>query len=512
MTGEPTSFGPFTLDRSSGTLLSSGKAIPLGHRAFALLDALASADGPVNKAALVEAAWPGTIVEEGNLPVQIAALRKALGTRPDGQEWIIAVPRVGYRLLRGDTRAPDVLPPLRTSMQLPSIAILPFQNLSSDPEQGHFARGLVENIRTALGRFQSIRIVAPNPLLLERAVDARDVARQLQVRFVLQGSVRRAGSNLRITSQLVDGETGADLWSEHFDGLLENVFAVQDRITSNVVLVAEPRIRQAEIARTRLKPPSNLESYDLYLQAMSLRSSAEPRSIERAVELIERSLALDPDFLPALATGAAIEAARHGRQLAGAGEVARRRGVGYAERVLASLSADADARALAGHALIQLDEQYHLGMTVLRQALAANVNSITVLSYAGIGALRSCEFDAAETWFMRAIDLNIPDFAGHLMLTGMCQVRICQQRNDEAIDWGRRALAVAPHGPIALWWLMVALAHSGRVAEAAQLRPQLEMVLPGCTIARYRKGQTMRNERYVELMVKGLRLAGVPED
>jgi tetratricopeptide (TPR) repeat protein len=192
--------------------------------------------------------------------------------------------------------------------------------------------------------------------------------------------------------------------------------------------------------------------------------------------------------------------------------MARLKGVGYAERVLASLSADADARALAGHALIQLDEQYDTGMRVLRQALATNVNSITVLSYAGIGALRSCEFEAAETWFMRAIDLNIPDFAGHWMLTGMSQVCVCQQRHDEAIDWGKRALAVAPRSPIALWWLMVALAHSERVGEAKQLRPQLEEALPGCTIARYRRGQTMRIQRYVELMVEGLRLAGVPED
>lgn len=506
MGAEQISFGPFILDRRAQTLLSGGKPVPLGQRAYALLEALALA-----KSDLMAAAWPGTIVEEGNLSVQITALRKALGERTDGQEWIVTVSRVGYRLVRDGSHGSDLLPPLRTSMRLPSVAILPFQNLSSDPEQGYFAHGVVEDIRTALGRFHSIRVVAPNPLFMEHAVDLRDAARQLQVPFVLQGSVRRVGRSLRITAQLVDGETGVDLWSEHFDGSLEDVFEVQDKITANVVLVAEPMIRQAEIARTRLKPPSSLDSYDLYLQAASLRASAEPRAIERASELIEKSLVLDPEFLPGLATGAAIEAARYGRQLAGAGETTRLRGVGYAERVLASLSADADARALAGLALIQLDGQYETGMEVMRQAVAANANSITVLTYAGIGALRSCAFETAERLFMRAIELNVPDFASHMLLTGMSQVCICGGRYEEAISWGNRSLAVAPHGPIALWWMMVALAHSGRVVDAQQLRLRLDEALPGFTIERYRRGQNMRVQQYVELMVDGLRLAGVPE-
>jgi DNA-binding winged helix-turn-helix (wHTH) protein len=169
-----TSFGPFTLDH--GTLLRDGKPVPLGQRAFALLEALVAADGPVDKATLIEAAWPGTIVEEGNLTVQIAALRKALGPRPDGQEWIVTVPRVRYRLLR------DMPTTERTAAQLsPSLAVLPFQNMSGDPEQEYFADGIVEDIITSLSRFKTFTVVSRNSSFVYkgRAVDARMAASEL---------------------------------------------------------------------------------------------------------------------------------------------------------------------------------------------------------------------------------------------------------------------------------------------------------------------------------------------
>jgi TolB-like protein/tetratricopeptide (TPR) repeat protein len=505
------SFGPFILDRGAQMLLSGGRPIALGDRAFAVLEALASADGNVSRADLMQAAWPGTIVEDGNLAVQIAGLRRALGKRPDGTEWIRTAPRVGYRLVRQQLPRVDTLPSLSASMRLPSVAILPFHNLSSDPEQDYFAQGVVADIITALSRFRLIRVVALNASFKGRAADARDVGQQLQVRYVLEGSVRRARESLRITAQLIETETGAYLWSEHFDRPLADVFAVQDEITAKVVSIAEPLIRRAEIDRTRLKPPSSLDSYDLYLQALSLRTSTEPGSNGRASDLIERSLSLDPDFVPALATAAAVEASRFSRQLPGASEAARLRGIGYAERVLATRTADADARALMSHALSQLDEQYETGVAVARQTVADNANSITVLTYAGISALRSCEFEAAETWFMRAIDLNVADIAGHWLLAGMAHLRTCQTRYEEAVSWAKRSLAVEPSSGIAMWWMMASLAHLGRVSEAAQWRGRLDEVLPGCTIASIRRGQAMRDPRYLERNLEGLRLAGLPE-
>ena len=210
-------FGLYSLDRGRGELRRGIELLPLSQRGIALLQALLEADGEaVSKAELMEKAWPGLIVEEGNLTVQIAALRKALGTTEDGNDWIVTVPRVGYRLLQQQSRAPAAI----EHPVLPSLAVLPFQNLSGDVEQDYFADGVVEDIITALSRFKSFAVIARNSTFVYkgRAVDVREVAADLGVRCVLEGSVRRGGNRLRITAQLVEGVTNAHLWAHTFDG------------------------------------------------------------------------------------------------------------------------------------------------------------------------------------------------------------------------------------------------------------------------------------------------------
>lgn len=198
------SFGPFVLDAGRGLLQRDGKSVAIGQRGRALLEALLDAEGgTVTKADLMDRAWPGTIVEEGNLTVQIAALRKSLGTAPDGQEWIATVPRQGYRLIRPASAAREADAVLSAK---PALAVLPFANLSGDPDQDWFADGVVEDIITALSRFRSFAAIARNSSFVYkgRAVDIRQVAKELGVRYVLEGSVRRAGDRLRITAQLVE--------------------------------------------------------------------------------------------------------------------------------------------------------------------------------------------------------------------------------------------------------------------------------------------------------------------
>ena len=152
----------------------------------------------------------------------------------------------------------------------PSLAVLPFQNMSGDVEQEYFADGVVEDIITALSRFRSFAVIARNSSFVYkgRATDVRQVARELGVRYVLEGSIRRAATRLRITAQLVEGATGAHLWAEHYDGSAEDIFDFQDRITESVVAIVEPHIKSAEIARSRRERPESIEAYDLYLQAM----------------------------------------------------------------------------------------------------------------------------------------------------------------------------------------------------------------------------------------------------
>ena len=254
MPGQPIAFGPFLLNPDNGTLFRDGELVAIGQRGALLLGALLKSPGQVRtKAELMDAAWPGTAVEESNLSVQIASLRKLLGPAPDGGEWIATIPRVGYRFVAEPDATADRTPAARSEPVIPSLAVLPFQNLSGDPEQDYFADGVVEDIITALSRFKSFAVIARNSSFVYkgRAVDVRQVAKELGVRYVLEGSVRRAGERLRITAQLVDGDDGAHLWADKFDGAVDDVFDFQDRITESVVDVVEPQIQRAEIERSR---------------------------------------------------------------------------------------------------------------------------------------------------------------------------------------------------------------------------------------------------------------------
>ncbi len=188
----------------------------------------------------------------------------------------------------------------------PSIAVLPFTNMSGDPEQEYFVDGMVEDIITALSRFNQLFVIARNSTFTYkgRAVDVRQVARELGVRYVLEGGVRKSGSRLRITGQLIDATTGAHLWADRFDGGVEDVFDLQDRITGSVVGAIEPTLRKAEIERARRKPVENLDAYDLYLRALPHVYSMRPDENLRGLDLLNKAIELEPAFAPALAHAA----------------------------------------------------------------------------------------------------------------------------------------------------------------------------------------------------------------
>jgi TolB-like protein/cytochrome c-type biogenesis protein CcmH/NrfG len=298
------SFGSFILDRETGTLLRDGLPVSVGYRAFLLLKSLLERPGEVfTKAELFEAAWPGTIVEETNLSVQIAALRKALGIAPLGEEWIATVPRVGYRF-QGQVRplaaAPVGTPPSASHVREtgPSIAVLPFANLSTDPDQGYLADGLVEDIIAGLSRLRWLAIVARSSSFAYRGktIDIRIVAQELGVRYVLEGGVRRGGDRLRVTSRLVDGATGKQVWAEQYDGALGDVFAVQDKIARGVVASIEPQLYAAEDAISQQRPPESIDAWGYAMRAMALMWTWDETRNAQACDHLRRALALDPAY------------------------------------------------------------------------------------------------------------------------------------------------------------------------------------------------------------------------
>ncbi|MEO5755376.1 MAG: winged helix-turn-helix domain-containing tetratricopeptide repeat protein [Mesorhizobium sp.] len=297
MQGSRFAFGPFVLDPGAGTLLRNDDPVPVGHRGLKLLAALAERPGEIlEKGELMDAAWPGTAVEEGNLTVQIALLRKLLGPAANGGEWISTVPRVGYRFtgaieqLGVAKKNPLPLP------DKPSIAVLPFVNFSNDPEQDFFADGLTEDLITDLSRISGLFVIARNSTFAYKgkARDVRGIAQDLGVRYLLEGSARRASGRVRINAQLVDALNGDHLWAERFDRNLEDIFAVQDEVTAKIVEALLGRL----LAPPPRNRPKNMEAYDLCVRARKLIDDS-PQTGREAHLMLRRAVSLDPDYAEA---------------------------------------------------------------------------------------------------------------------------------------------------------------------------------------------------------------------
>ena len=254
-------FGPFRLDVAAGILFRGAEPVALGQRAIVLLQVLVEGGGsPVSKDRLIESAWPGLAIEESNLAVQIAALRRVFAEEPGGTSWIETLPRRGYRYVgpvavkeqenqsAAGNEQPALVPPDK-----PSLAVMPFTNMSGDPEQEYFADGMVEEIITGLSRIKWLFVIARDSSFIYKgqAVNVGRVGRELGVRYVLEGSVRKAGERVRVSGQLIEAETGVHLWAERYDRRLDDVFALQDEITLNVVGAIEPSLREAEIERVK---------------------------------------------------------------------------------------------------------------------------------------------------------------------------------------------------------------------------------------------------------------------
>jgi adenylate cyclase len=306
------------------TLFLGAEPVALSKRAVALLCILVERAGAlISKDALIEAAWPGLAIEESNLTVQIAALRRALGEEPGGQDWIVTLPRRGYRfvgpaVIQSEASIPATatedpaakLTPMRAIAlsDKPSIAVLPFENLSGDPNEDYFSDGITEDIITELSRFSELFVIARNSSFTykSKAVDVRQVGRELGVRYVLEGSIRRASDRVRIAAQLIDATTAAHLWAERFNRKLEDVFAVQDEIACTIGPILAAHVNKAEIERTLFKPPTAWHAHDYYLRAVasmaSFYSSFQAKDLYEARRLLEASLSTDPTYARAYTT------------------------------------------------------------------------------------------------------------------------------------------------------------------------------------------------------------------
>ena len=276
MTSQNYAFGTFVFDTQRKILLKHGAPVSIGQKCLALLETLLDAEGQaVSKSALLLAAWKTESIEESNLAVQIAALRKALGRTRHGTEWVITVQRVGYQFVDLDKMdVSDMAPSQKEEVQhdKPSLAVLPFVNLSSDPEQDFFSDGLTSDIITELTRWHLLSVRSRSASFQYRSAptNLRRIANELKVRYVVDGSVRRIAGRIRITVELVDAETGNQVWSEKFDRDANEIFVVQDQVVRTIVSTLVGRVIVATVELANRKPPNGLAAYECVLKGNAL--------------------------------------------------------------------------------------------------------------------------------------------------------------------------------------------------------------------------------------------------
>ena len=302
MPARPIAFGAFVLDVERGTLARDGNPVALGHKSLLLLQAFLRKPGQVlGKGDLMDAAWGDTAVEESNLSVQIAALRKVLGPAPDGGDWITTVPRVGYRFSGElDARQRRADPPAASAQpdeHRPSIAVLPFSNRTGDPGLEYLVDGLTEDIITALMRFRWFVIARSGSFAYKgTSADMTRIAHDFGVRYLLEGSVREAKPRLRISARLVDVQSGNHLWAERYDLEMTEVFALQDEIAERVAGAIEPELLKSESARAVARHTGNMTAWDLVRQGTWHFHQVKREGHLRARELFRQACALDPEL------------------------------------------------------------------------------------------------------------------------------------------------------------------------------------------------------------------------
>jgi len=466
----------------------------------------------VNVAARLEAlAEPGGICVSRVVRDQVRD-KLAFSFEDMGEQQVknIARPVHVYRVLIDKPASAKALLPLPDK---PSIAVLPFQNMTGDAEQDYFVDGVVEEIITAISRLPWLFVIARNSSFTYkgRAVDVKQVARELGVRYVLEGSVRKGGNKVRITGQLIDAASGAHIWADRFDGALDDIFELQDQVASGVVGAIEPKLRSAEIERAIRKPTENLGAYDLYLRALAQFWKWTPDGWSEAVDLLRRALDIDPSYATAAGLFAWCRVVEQTRRLVSAQE--RDEASRFARLAVEKGNEDPDALWMGGWGMLMLAGEHAAGMSAMERSLALNPNS----------ALASCFFGWAQSYrhqSQRAIEalerarrLSPLDPQPWVFYGGLAHAHFAAGRWGEAIEWADRALHAQPRMTAVVGVKAAACSHLGRVEEARACVSRYLELRPGSTIGNV--GGLVRtavSPEFRAAYTDGLRQAGMPEE
>ncbi len=395
-----------------------------------------------------------------------------------------------------------------------SIAVLPFSNMTGDPEQEYFVDGVVEDIITGLARYPDVAVVARNSTFIYKgqAVDVRKVAADLGVRYVLEGSARKGGNRLRITGQLIDASTGTHLWADRYDGSLDDAFDLQDRIVASIVGAVAPTLRNAEVEHAKQKPDDELTAHDLYLRAQPGAIALRADENLVAIGYLDRALALKPDYAPALAFAAWCRVQRFRRPTwAPAGPDDFGTAVALAKRALAAGSDDAVTMVVAGFSLVTLRVDYAAGLDAVRHAVELNPLSSFVAAFAGSAMVWCEDYERALTLLKQAVAFGPREPGYYLALNMVAAAELLRGNPDAALEAGRRALTLNPGSESGYWVLAAAQVQVGQLPEARATLAKFREIAPSATISLLRNSLPIRNPETLEKILVSLHEAGLPD-
>jgi TolB-like protein len=475
-------FEDFVLDTDRRELRRGPEAVSIAPQSFDLLVYLIQNRAHVtSKDDLIAAVWGRRVVTDTALATRLNAARNAVGDSGDEQRLIKTLQRKGFRFVgavreiheEAATVVADTTPIPALLTDKPSIAVLPFQNMSDEPGQDYFTDGLVEDIITALSRFRSLFVIARQSSFTyrDKTVDIRQIGRELGVRYVLEGSVRQAGTRLRITGQLIDTGTTAHIWAGRFEGVLDDIFDLQDKITRNVVGAIAPEIDRAEIERANRRPGGNVDAITAFYRG--LPHVEFPTSVENnnaAMTDFKRAIALDPNFAPAYGGVASCLAWRRANRWPGDIAADNAELMGIAHRLKAMGTDDAATLSVVGFNLFWFQLDYDAGAEMIQQAILANPNYARAYNFRGLLRAWNGGTDDSIADLERAMRLSPRDPFNYNAMLGLALAYHNAGRHAEAAEWTDRAVrAFPPFFLVGLGQAILCYVGAGRMDDARRL-------------------------------------------